>query len=869
MTMMRFVLLLFVWLCLAVTSSATNGRPIKGVVKDAQTDSCIPFANVMAYTLPDSTLFGFAVTDDAGTFSLDVTEDERLLLKVTCLSYKAAEMEIPAAQNSVHITMQPDATMLNNVVVKGRMPGIKVRGDTIDYNFRKYTDGSEKVLRDILAKLPGMDVNEKGQVTTNGEAVKKILVNGQDFFGDHSEQITNNLPSDYVDRIQLRKNYSEYSFVEGFKTHKATALNVDIDSLHRGSVTGNAELFGGYRDKYRGMVNLFSFGDKVMWGLNSKLFNTGEEMMTLEDYIKLLGGVRDYAQAFGGADKIIDNGLSPVSYINNSINTYQRTNGVASANVAWNPNEYVKLNAYYLFNLERSKGLYDISRSYWGRSEVEKMSETTDTRRGFHHLGFNMKNSLAGNTAIDWKFMATSMPQKSQNRLGGYSWDEDADVWNLSNNLAFAKNWNNRDLLSVNSQLVYNNTHRTIDVESAEALLYMPEWQMQTASQCQRTTLLDHNMNASWIHRLSKVWQFKMSTAWNIIHSTMHVSPSFSHSESQRDAETTRLYDYGISIQKKKGLFHLDAGLDVACINQGHSANKIAVLPNASVELALSSINAVTLSYSSSYDRDDSYFAHGTVLNDYRRLTIYDGRNDLLHRHHNLTFTTHYFNILSDLTCILNAGCSFIEHPYIFSYENHGSTTVASLLQSDRNHVTQHAYINIKKGFKFPVTLAIKSTLVNSLYQTAYSQQVSNNRHIQAEGEVSLTSKFKASLFNAEVGYRFRYQQSKLGLSSSLLDLMSYEAYVRPFLVKKGQWDVSLSLTYIHDKSGSQRFGYFDCGVQASYTKGCWSFFVDGKNLLHTRRFERISVDADNDYTETTVESRLPGYIVIGMKKMF
>ena len=48
--------------------------------------------------------------------------------------------------------MQPDALVLKNVVVKGRMPGIKVRGDTIDYNFQKYTDGSEKVLKDILAK---------------------------------------------------------------------------------------------------------------------------------------------------------------------------------------------------------------------------------------------------------------------------------------------------------------------------------------------------------------------------------------------------------------------------------------------------------------------------------------------------------------------------------------------------------------------------------------------------------------------------------------------------------------------------------------------------------------------------------------------
>ena len=889
---MRFVLLLSMWLCIAVTSAA-SGRTVKGIVKDAHTDSSITYANVMAYTLPDSLLLGYAVTDDAGMFSLYATTHERLLLKVTCLGYKATEVEISSTSDSICISMQPDAKMLKNVEVKGRMPGVKVRGDTIDYHFQNYTDGSEKVLKDILKKLPGIDVDDKGRVTANGEAVKKILVNGQDFFGDHDEQIANNLPSDYVDKIQLRKNYSEYSFVEGFKTHKATALNVDIDSLHRGNVTGNAELHGGYHDKYKGVVNLFSFGDKLMWGANAKAFNTGEEMMTLEDYIKLLGGVKDYAQSFGGADKMIDNGLSPVSYISNSINTCQRTNGVASANVAWNPNEHIKANAYYLFNHEQSKGKYDINRTYLGRDETETIRQTTDTRHGLHHLGVNIKNSLTGNAALDWKLMAVAMPQKSRNNLGAYSWDENTDVWNLRNHLAFAKNWNNKNLLSVSSQLVYNNIHRTVNIASADQLLFQPEWQIYSAFQGQRTSLWDHFLTTSWVHRLSKAWQFKMSMAWNLICSKMSISPpaidfvvvrhdtaiplqtQSAHSAltflpvSQKDHETTQLYGYGLSLQKKKGLFRLDAGCDLAYIKQSHSADKIVILPNASVELALSSINSITLSYSSGFERDDSYFAHGTVLNDYRRLTVYDGMTDLLHKLHTMSLSSHYFNILSDFTWITSLGCSFTENPYIFSYESHGNATVASLMQSNRNQVSQHTYINIKKGFKFPVILSLKTTLVNSLYQTAFCRQISDNRHSQAEGDVSLTSKLKTSLLNGEIGFRFRYQQSKLGLTSSLLDLMSYEAYVRPFLVKKGKWDISLPMAYIRDLSGARRFGYFDIGILANYTKGCWTFFADGKNLLHTNRFERITVGASNDYSETIVESRLPGYLIIGLKRVF
>ncbi|WP_028911230.1 carboxypeptidase-like regulatory domain-containing protein [Prevotella sp. MA2016] len=860
---------LSVWLCLAFSVDAATGKSLSGVVKDSSTGGYVSFANVMAYALPDSALIGFAVSDDSGSFLIDGLPDN-ILLKVTCLGYKTSEMAVSFLQDStVFVSLEPEAVMLKNVVVKGRMPGFKVHGDTIDYNFQKYTDGSERVLKDILAKLPGMDVDDKGQVTANGQAVKKILVNGQDFFGEHNEQITNNLPSDYVDKIQLQKNYSEYSFVEGFKTHKSTALNVTIDSVHLGNITGNAELYGGYCDKYRMAANLYSFGGNLMWGVNAKFFNTGEEMMTLMDYIKLLGGVKDYAKTLGGTSKIIDNGLSAVSYINNSINTYSRTNGVASANIAWNPNEHVKINAYYLFNLENSKGQYDITRTYFGKNFVENTKQIAEAERGFHHVGINMKNTLKPDAALDWRFNLIAAPQNSQNKLGRYAWDEDMNVWNVSNNLAFVKNWYNRNLLSVSSQLAYNNNFRAISVEADDSLLFMPNQRSQSVSQVQRTTLLDHNLAASWTHRLSKAWQFRMSAAWNLIRSTSSISPYVAHSVKQKDKDLTRLYDYGLSLGKNKGRLRFDAGIDLAYIDQIHTTSKVAVLPNASIELALSTINAMSLTYSSGYERDDNYFAHGTVINDYRQLTVFDGKTDLLHLHHNLTFSSHYFNILSDFTWIMNIGCSLTEKPYIRNYDNAGNVLIASLIESNQSDMSQHAYFNIKKGFRFPLILSFKSTLVNSRYQSAYNNRLSKNRHSQAEGEISMTTKFKYSLVNAEMGYRFTMQQSKLGLSGSLLNMMSYELYLRPFVAKKGKWDVSVPLTYVHDQSGSQKLGHFDCSVQGSYTAGFWSFFVKGDNLLNTRCVQRISIDATSDYMETVVERRLPGYIIVGIKRIF
>ena len=71
---MRYKFLLFLWLLNVVVPYIAECRPVKGIVKDASTDSNISFANVMAYALPDSTLLGFAVTDDEGLFSLATSE---------------------------------------------------------------------------------------------------------------------------------------------------------------------------------------------------------------------------------------------------------------------------------------------------------------------------------------------------------------------------------------------------------------------------------------------------------------------------------------------------------------------------------------------------------------------------------------------------------------------------------------------------------------------------------------------------------------------------------------------------------------------------------------------------------------------------
>jgi ribonuclease Z len=129
-------------------------------------------------------------------------------------------------------------------------------------------------------------------------------------------------------------------------------------------------------------------------------------------------------------------------------------------------------------------------------------------------------------------------------------------------------------------------------------------------------------------------------------------------------------------------------------------------------------------------------------------------------------------------------------------------------LRADRDSRTQHAYFNIKKGFRVPLLLTFKATATNSLYQTAYQQVLSDNRSSMMDGSLSIASKFK-SLFNIEVGYKLTLQQSKIGISDQTINFAQHEVYVKPILFRKECFELNgYHITAFRVKHNVVCYGY-------------------------------------------------------------
>ena len=116
---MRKVAVIIVSLLLCLVRSSAQDIKLKGAVVNADDGSAVSFTNIMVYCLPDSTLLGYAISSDDGTFSVAVSPSVKdLFIKVSCLGFKGQTITTTTGADSLLIRLEPDSKMLETVVVK-------------------------------------------------------------------------------------------------------------------------------------------------------------------------------------------------------------------------------------------------------------------------------------------------------------------------------------------------------------------------------------------------------------------------------------------------------------------------------------------------------------------------------------------------------------------------------------------------------------------------------------------------------------------------------------------------------------------------------------------------------------------------------
>ena len=188
----------FLCMCLLATF-ALQAQTFTGKVVDEKNQP-LPYANVVLLSLPDSAFVTGTVSDESGAFSLR-SEKPDLLLRVSSIGYATIYNKVEKADLGT-LQLMPDAQLLGEVVVKGDLPKVQLKGDAQVTNVQGTILEKAGTGNDLLSKLPGVSA-EEGTVNVFGSGTAEIYINGRKM---RNASELDQLSSDNVKRVEVVRN---------------------------------------------------------------------------------------------------------------------------------------------------------------------------------------------------------------------------------------------------------------------------------------------------------------------------------------------------------------------------------------------------------------------------------------------------------------------------------------------------------------------------------------------------------------------------------------------------------------------------------------------------------------------------------------
>jgi len=210
---------------------------IKGVAFEKQEDEEILVEGAIVCLLnpKDSVVVKHTVTDAKGAFSFSSVERKNYILRISLITYNTFFKNItPSAfpGNSIDlgkIRLTVNQVLLSEVTIEGQIPEVVVKQDTLEYNTAAFKMQESAVVEDLLKRLPGIEVDEEGKITSLGKNVKRVFVDGKEFFGKDPKMATKNITVDMVETVQVIDKKSDQELLTGITDgEEETIINLTI-----------------------------------------------------------------------------------------------------------------------------------------------------------------------------------------------------------------------------------------------------------------------------------------------------------------------------------------------------------------------------------------------------------------------------------------------------------------------------------------------------------------------------------------------------------------------------------------------------------------------------------------------------------------
>ncbi|QKJ29241.1 TonB-dependent receptor [Mucilaginibacter mali] len=248
------------WMLLTVVCHA---QTIKGTVTDSL-GKPVSFASVNLKGA-GNLIIAYTTSGDKGAFSLNVPADadkNGLQLEVSCIGFKKESKPVGSFTTPYNFKLHGAVSMLKTVTIKDNKPRARLSGDTLSYKVSDFSSPQDRVIGDVIKKLPGIDVDDNGKIKYNGKAISNLYIGGDNLLDDKYNIATKTIPNGVVDQVQVMENHQPIKMLKDKVNSDDVALNLTIKKDAKLQLIGQETVGAGLPGNYYGELNAMMFKDK-------------------------------------------------------------------------------------------------------------------------------------------------------------------------------------------------------------------------------------------------------------------------------------------------------------------------------------------------------------------------------------------------------------------------------------------------------------------------------------------------------------------------------------------------------------------------------------------------------------------------------
>ncbi len=371
---------------------------VSGIVEDTVNKKGVQNAVVALLSAKDSVLYKFTRTDTDGKYNLSNLKAGDYIVMTTHpyfadVIFKSA---ITGAEKFIpNIALTSKSKLLEEVIIKTGSP-IKIKGDTTVYTADSFKVRAGANVEELLKKLPGIQVDKDGKITAMGEQVKKVLVDGEEFFGDDPGIATKNLRADIVKEVEVFDKKSDQAAFTGIDDGvKDKTINLKLKDNAKKGYFGKVEAGTDFKNYYNNSVMANAFKGKRKLAAYGIMSNTGQTNLDWQDQNNYGGGMGDNMVVQDNGDVYFNNGGDGDNYSGGRSGIPKNWNGGFHYSNKFNNNKQILNTGYKISKVNSPSGERNFSTNFTGDSSYNSNS----TSDGFstkikHSLNLSFETNI-------------------------------------------------------------------------------------------------------------------------------------------------------------------------------------------------------------------------------------------------------------------------------------------------------------------------------------------------------------------------------------------------------------------------------------------------------------------------------------------